>query len=338
MGKKVILLANLGSPDSFSVPDVKKYLSEFLMDGRVIDIPYLLRYLLVKGIIVPFRAPKSAEKYRSIWTSEGSPLICITEEITSLLEKKSNVPVYMCMRYGNPTPHKVLKKIHAEHSDIEELIVLPLYPHYAMSSFETAVEHIKAAFAEGNYNSALRIVKPFYNHPSYLEALKESLIPYLENKYDHILFSYHGIPERHVQKTDPSGTHCLKSSNCCTTDSVAHQFCYRHQVFETTEKIAASLGLIPGTYSVSFQSRLGKDKWLSPDTATELKRLPESGKKNILIICPAFVSDCLETLEEIMIEGKEIFMHAGGENFTYVPCMNTSDKWIEAMETLCLQN
>jgi ferrochelatase len=336
MSKKAILLVNLGSPDSPSVTDVKNYLREFLMDERVIDLPKLARTLLVRGIIVPFRSPKSAAKYQTIWTEKGSPLIFITQELVKLVAEKTGLPTYMTMRYANPTPTVVLDEIHTKHPDLDELIMLPLYPHYAMSSFETAVEHVKNAFNKGKYAFQLKVVKPFYNHPSYIAALANSIRPFVNDfpDYDHVLFSYHGIPERHVKKSDPTGAHCLSCANCCEVDSSAHAFCYRHQIITTTQLVGDQLGLPKDKFSFSFQSRLGADKWLKPYTAALLKEMPNASIKKLLIVSPAFVSDCLETLEEIHVEGQEDFMHAGGEKFVAVPCLNTNSDWVATIEQL----
>jgi protoporphyrin/coproporphyrin ferrochelatase len=336
MSKKAILLVNLGSPDSPEVKDVKNYLREFLMDERVIDLPKFPRTLLVKGIIVPFRSPKSAAKYRTIWSEKGSPLIYITKELAGLVQRKTELPTYITMRYANPTPTSVLAEIKKSQPELEELIMLPLYPHYAMSSYETAVEHVKAAYQDGNFSFALKVVPPFYNHPSYIDALANSIRPFLNDfpDYDHVLFSYHGIPERHVKKTDPTRSHCLTCENCCEVSSVAHNFCYRHQIIETTRLVGEKLGLASEKFSFSFQSRLGADQWLKPYTAALLKEMPTKSIKKLLIISPAFVSDCLETLEEIHVEGKEDFMHAGGEKFVAVPCLNTNSEWVDTIEKL----
>ena len=332
MAKKILLLGNLGSPDSPTTKDVRSYLDEFLMDERVIDIPYLIRYLLVKGIIVPFRAPKSAKKYKTIWTNEGSPLITITKQLADLVHQKTNMPVYVCMRYANPTPKFALDSIQREHPDAEEVIFLPLYPHYAMSSYETAVEHVISHHEKGAYSFSLSVIKPYYKDEKYIQALAESIRPYLKEKHDHILFSYHGIPVRHLKKTDPTKNHCAKCDNCCEITSDAHAVCYRHQVKVTTELVAQYLGLQEGRFSFSFQSRLGSDKWLQPYTAEQLKKFPKNGIKNLIVVSPAFVSDCLETLEEIQVEGKEEFEEAGGEHYVTVPCLNTDTLWIEAID------
>ncbi|HEU5051583.1 MAG TPA: ferrochelatase [Hanamia sp.] len=329
--KKGIVLMNLGSPDSTKVPDLRKYLDEFLMDERVIDKPWFFRAMLVKGIIVPFRAPKSAEAYQKIWTDEGSPLIVHTVHLQKALQSRIQEPVEIAMRYGNPTPEDAYEGLLKKVPDMEEVIVLPLYPHYAMSSYETAVKYMKEVYNKKKYSFKLSFIPPFYNEENYLHALAENIRPYLAQKHDHILFSYHGIPERHIRKSDVTGCHCLQTENCCETPSPAHQFCYRHQVKTTTRLVTEKLKIPTDKYSISFQSRLGKG-WLEPFTDFRLAEMPKEGIKNLLILCPAFVSDCLETLEEIAIRGKEIFMLAGGESFTMIPCLNTHPLWVDAVE------
>lgn len=329
--KKGIILINLGSPDSTKVPDVRKYLDEFLMDERVIDKPWLFRALLVKGIIVPFRAPKSAEAYEKIWTDEGSPLIVHTKHLQKALQSRIDEPVEIAMRYGNPTPEDAYEALLKKQPDINEVIVLPLYPHYAMSSYETGVEYMKEVYNKKKYPFKVSFIPPFYNEENYLNALAENIRPYLDQKHDHILFSYHGIPGRHIRKSDVTGCHCLETENCCETPSPAHEFCYRHQVKTTTKLVTEKLGIPTEKYSISFQSRLGKG-WLEPFTDFRLAEMPKEGIKNLLILCPAFVSDCLETLEEIAMRGKDIFMLAGGESFTMIPCLNTHPLWVDAVE------
>lgn len=331
MAKKALLLTNLGSPDSPEVKDVRKYLNEFLMDGKVIDIPYPIRFLLVRGIISPFRARSSAKLYKTIWTDKGSPLVYLTKELTELVQEETGLPSYYCMRYANPTPTSVFEKIVAENPDLEELTLLPLYPHYAMSSFETGVDHVKNAFAEKPRTFTMNVVPPYFENEDYTEVLTESIRPYVQDDFDLLVFSYHGIPERHVRKTDMTKKHCLKCENCCDTPSPAHAVCYRHQVKKTTEIVAEKLGLPEEKVMFSFQSRLGADEWLKPYTAKTLGELPKQGIKKLVIASPAFVSDCLETLEEIHEEGKEIFMEAGGESFVTVPCLNTRPDWVNAV-------
>ncbi len=333
--EKAILLANLGSPDSPAVSDVRRYLNEFLMDGMVIDMPYLLRFLLVKGIIVPFRAPKSAEAYRSIWTREGSPLVVISQELKTLLQEKVNLPVELCMRYGQPTPGAAMNNLVQNYPGLKEIILLPLYPHYAMSSYETAVEYVKEIHRKNGYDFALKVVKPFYDSEEYISVLSKSIQPFLQEDFDLLLFSYHGLPERHIYKCDVTKKHCLKAENCCAVPSEVHQFCYRHQIIETTELVARQLQLPKNKYAYSFQSRLGRDEWLKPYTAELLNKLPSEGVKKLVVVCPAFVSDCLETLEEIGVEGRKTFLKAGGEKFSLIPCLNTMPEWVTTCAALC---
>lgn len=333
--KRGILLMNLGSPDSTAVPDVRKYLNEFLMDERVIDKPYLFRLLLVKGIITPLRAPKSAEAYNTIWTKEGSPLVVLTRALQQSLQQHVEEPVEIGMRYGNPSPQEGFDKLLQRQPDIEEVIAVPLYPHYAMSSYETAVEYAKDIYNKNGYTFALKFVAPYYDNELYIDALAESMRPYIAQDFDHLLFSYHGIPGRHIRKSDVTGTHCLSTPDCCNTDSPAHAYCYRHQCLTTTRLVTTKLNIPKDKFSISFQSRLGKG-WLEPFTDIRLEQMPEEGIRKLLVICPAFVSDCLETLEEIAVRGKETFMEAGGESFEMIPCMNVQPKWVEALQRLVL--
>ena len=322
---------NLGSPDSTRVPDVRRYLNEFLMDERVIDKPWLLRALLVRGIIVPFRAPKSAEAYKSIWTAEGSPLIVISNQLRAALEKEIGEPVAIAMRYGNPSPKAAFDGLIEKYPDLEEVVAIPMYPHYAMSSYETAVEYAKEQYKKGGYPFRLTMIDPYYRDEDYIEALAESMRPYLQEEFDQVLFSYHGVPERHIYKGDVTGSHCLKKESCCDQPSPAHEFCYRHQCWTTTKLVTERLGIPGEKWGFSFQSRLGRDPWLQPYTAARLAELPGEGVKKVVVACPAFVSDCLETLEEIAGEGKEIFLHAGGEKFTMIPCLNVHPLWVKAL-------
>ena len=328
--KRGIVLMNLGSPDSTKVKDVRRYLNEFLMDGKVIDIPYLLRLLLVKGIIVPFRAPKSAEAYKTIWTKEGSPLVVLTQQLQEQLQQFVEEPVEIAMRYGNPTPAAAFEKLIQRQPGLEEVLAIPLYPHYAMASYETAVDFAKEIHTKNNYPFKLSFIKPFFDEVDYIKAMAENARPYLAEEYDHILFSYHGIPARHLVKVDPTGSHCQKVDDCCNVNSAAHKTCYRHQCFETTRLITEALQIPKEKFSISFQSRLGKG-WLEPFTDIRLEEMPKQGIKKILILSPAFVSDCLETLEELEERGKESFMAAGGTSYKMIPCLNTNAQWVEVL-------
>jgi ferrochelatase len=332
-----IVLMNLGSPDSTAVPDVKRYLIEFLMDKRVIDYPWLFRKILIEGIIVPRRAAKSAEAYASIWWKEGSPLIVLTKQLQMAVQNDMHIPVEMAMRYGNPSPEDAYNKLLKENPDLKEVIVLPLYPHYAMSSYETAAVYAEEVYRKKKYKFKLSIIPPFYDEPDYINAVAESMRPYLQQDYDYVLFSYHGVPERHIYKGDPTGAHCLKVNDCCHVASTAHKFCYRHQVTATAELVAKQLNLPKEKWGISFQSRLGKEEWIKPYTANVLETLPAEGKKKLLVVCPAFVSDCLETLEEIAVEGKHSFLASGGESFTMIPCLNIHPLWVKAVVKYCQQ-
>lgn len=329
--KRGVVLMNLGSPDSTEVKDVRKYLNEFLMDKRVIESPYLLRLFLVKAIITPFRAAQSAEAYKSIWTKDGSPLIVLTNQLQSALKEETNDAVAVAMRYGTPSPKQAFEELAKQYPDLEEVILFPLYPHYAMSSYETAVLYAQEAHKKAGYRFKLTTIEPFYNEDWYINALADSIRPYLEEDYDQILFSYHSIPEKHIELGDVTGKHCLKVENCCSVSSPAHAKCYRHQCFVTTKLVVEKLGIPEGKYAQSFQSRLGRAEWLKPYTAKRLEELPGEGVKKLLVVCPAFVSDCLETLEEMGIEGKESFLHSGGTSFTLIPCMNVHPSWVRAV-------
>lgn len=330
MPKRAVLLVNLGSPDSTSVPDVRRYLDEFLGDERVIDRPRQpFRSMIFNGIVIPRRAPKSAHAYEQIWTKEGSPLIVISKSVQQKLTAAlgPQTPVYLAMRYANPSIASVLEKIAAD--GVEELLLFPQYPHYAMSSWETVVVKVQEEAAQRAPRVRIACVQPFYADADYIEALHAVTAPYLSQPYDHLLFSYHGIPERHLRQTDASHAHCLTVNDCCTTCSPAHATCYRAQVFATTRALVARAKIPDDKYSVSFQSRLGNEPWLKPYTDFEFERLAEEGKKRLLVICAAFTADCLETLEEIRQQGRETFLAAGGETFSQIPCLNDQAPYID---------
>ncbi|MGB2116218.1 MAG: ferrochelatase, partial [Flavobacteriaceae bacterium] len=318
--KKGILLVNLGSPDSPEPKDVKKYLGEFLMDERVIDVPLWARTLLVKGIILNTRPKASAKAYKKIWWKEGSPLIVLSESLKSKVADKIDFPVALAMRYGSMTIEQGIEELVAK--GVEHIFMIPLYPQYAMATTETILVLAEEIRALKYPNIKLESLPAFYNQSIYIDALSESISNSLVGKnYEHLLFSYHGVPERHIRKSDVTKSHCKIDGSCCVTASKAHQFCYRHQCLEVTRLVGEKLGLKPGTYSSSFQSRLGFDPWLQPYTDRTIERLGKEGVKNMAIVTPAFVSDCLETLEEIAMEGEEIFHEVGGDNFTTIPCL-----------------
>lgn len=325
---KAVLLVNLGSPDSPAVPDVRRYLNEFLMDGRVIDVPWLLRRMLV-GLILINRPRQSAHAYQSIWTQAGAPLVVTNRRVRQLLQERVSVPVELAMRYQNPAIPDVLHSL--ARRGITRLHVIPLFPHYAMSSYETAVERVKAVAARRTPQIALSIEPPYGDAPDYIAALVASAQPQLQRDFDHLLFSFHGVPERQIRKSDPTGSHCFTIRDCCHVASEAHKFCYRHQCLRTAEEFARVTALPAGQWSVAFQSRLGRAPWLAPYTDMELGRLAAAGVKRLLVICPAFVSDCLETIEEIGMRGRETFLHAGGTQFDLIPCLNEHPAWIATL-------
>ena len=328
---KGVLLVNLGSPDSTNPKDVKKYLDEFLMDERVIDVPYWLRSFLVRGIILNTRPKKSAAAYQKIWWVEGSPLIVLSERLQSKVQNQTELPVALAMRYGNPSLKSGLQELYDK--GVKDVLMIPLYPQFAMATTETIVVLAEELRKEFFSDMKITDVPAFYNKPEYIKALSNSIKDYLSDKdYDHIMFSYHGVPERHIRKSDITKSHCKIDGSCCNTPSKAHEFCYRHQCFQTTKNVIKELGLAEDKVTTTFQSRLGVDPWLQPYTdRTLVKKAEKDGVKKLAIVTPAFVSDCLETLEEIAMEGKEEFIEAGGEEFHTVPCINDNDEWVAVL-------
>jgi len=334
MSQKGVLLVNLGSPDSTSVPDVRKYLREFLMDRRVLDTPWPVRWWVVNRAILPKRPVESAEAYQKVWTPEGSPLVATSRHVQRELQRSvgDSLTVELAMRYQNPGIASALINLRSQ--GVEELLVFPLFPHYAMSSFETAVVRVRELAERLAPEMDLQIAAPFYRDPDYIASLVAGASDYLQSGYDHLLFSFHGLPERHLRKSDPTGCHCLQSPNCCETSSIAHDTCYRAQCFATVRAFVEQANIPPEKFSVSFQSRLGRDPWLKPYTDYEIRRLPQSGVKRLLVMCPAFVADCLETLEEIAMRGRDIFIESGGESFALIPCLNEHPRWLDALEKI----
>jgi len=331
MTKKAVLLANLGSPDDTDVSSVRRYLNQFLMDRYVIQLPWILRRLIVSLFVLPTRPKASAEAYRSVWMEQGSPLVVLSEQLRQAVQDKLDIPVAMAMRYGQPSIESQLVALSEQ--GIEEVLYIPLYPHYAESTVTTSIVEAQRVIAKHNLSIELNIVEPFYEQPDYIAALVASAKPYLDQDYDHLIFSYHGLPESHITKLDTTGQHCLQGAGCCQQASEVHKTCYKHQVMRTTACFVEQAGLDSSKFSVAFQSRLGRAKWLDPNTEDRLRELAASGAKKVLVICPAFVTDCLETLEEIAIRGEEVFREAGGESLTLIPCMNDSDKWVDTLSS-----
>ena len=339
MAKHAVFLVNLGSPDSPSVADVRRYLREFLGDPRVIDRPRnrVLRSLLVNQIIIRKRVENSAHAYASVWTRDGSPLIVMSrsarEKLAAALnENGDDCGVYLAMRYGQPSIASVLEQMARD--GVERVLLFPQYPHFAKSSWETVTAAVREEMARlglGAPRGRLRIdcVEPFYKDADYIGALAESARPWLALPHDHVLISFHGIPERHVREAVASGAHCLRAADCCEGDSLAHATCYRAQGLRTARLFAERAGIAPGRWSVSYQSRLSGEPWLRPFTDETLAGFPARGVKRLLVLSPAFVTDCLETLEELSITGRRTFLDAGGKFFQQIPCLNDQQVYVD---------
>lgn len=334
MTDHALLLVNLGSPASTKVADVRSYLNQFLMDPYVIDLPWPIRRLLVSLILVR-RPEQSAHAYASIWWDEGSPLVVLSQRLQQAMVKEwTQGPVELAMRYGEPSIETMLTRLAAQ--GIHKVTLAPLYPQFADSTVTTVIEEARRVVRTKQLNMQFSVLQPFYDQPEYLDALVENARPHLQQEHDHLLLSFHGLPERHLHKLDPAGNHCLKGADCCQTaspDMLAT--CYRAQCLRTAALFAQRLGLPEGKWSVSFQSRLGRAKWIEPYTEARLEALAQQGVKKILVMCPAFVADCIETLEEIGDRGKEQFREAGGEELVLVPCLNDDPNWAAALSTLC---
>ena len=320
-----IILVNTGSPASPSPKDVGRYLSEFLMDERIIDIPFIFRFLLVRGVIVPFRKYKSAKAYGAIWTDEGSPLLVNSIRLAKKVEGLSGVAVEVAMRYGNEAIEGALARLKARVVNLSEVVVVPMFPHYAMSSYESAALHAKSELQHLDGRLAVKVAEPFYNQPGYIDSLVNLFASLDLSRYDWLQFSYHSIPIRQLQKSLSS-----------VSRDYAFEVSYQHQVEETSRLVAQQLGMMD-RYGVSYQSAMGKN-WLGPSTSEVLTDLPKRGIKRILVISPAFVADNLETFKDINVEARKIFMDAGGDEFTYVSCLNDSSQfaqfivdWVESV-------
>ncbi|PCD01352.1 ferrochelatase [Halopseudomonas pelagia] len=333
MSDRAVLLANLGSPASTEVADVRRYLNQFLMDPYVVDLPWPARRLLV-GLILLLRPKQSAAAYASIWWEEGSPLVVISRRVQQALQAKLDMPVELAMRYGEPSIEKGLLAL-ASREGVKEVLFMPQYPQFAASTVTTSIREAERVVAEHKLNIKLTVVPAFHDKPGYIDALVASAAPHLEQGFDHLLFSYHGLPERHLRKADPTGSHCLNYPDCCDRPSPAHATCYRAQCVSVTRAFTERMGLRDDQWSLAFQSRLGKDKWIEPYTEARVEELAEQGVKRLLVMCPAFVADCIETLEEIGDRAREQFIEAGGEELVLVPCLNDHPQWIDTLAQWC---
>ena len=328
-----VLLVNLGTPDSPSVKHVRKYLREFLMDGRVIDVPWLQRFFLVNCIIAPFRAPSSAKIYKHLWTEKGSPLKIYGFQLRGLLQNAlgDGYAVAFGMRYQSPSIRAALEELKGE--ALSELIVIPLYPQYASASTGSTVEKVFEGIKRWEVLPTIKFVGQFHDNPLFIKAFAELGREYMKkDNYDHIIFSYHGLPERQILKASCQG--CCKLGDCCSACHGKNQYCYRAQCFATTRALVKELGLKEGDYTTSFQSRLGKTPWIKPYTDEKIVELARQGKKRILAFSPSFVADCLETTIEIGVEYQKLFMDNGGQNWTLVESLNVRPTWVECLKAL----
>jgi ferrochelatase len=331
MNKKAVLLVNVGTPDAPNVKSVRRFLSEFLNDPLVIDIPWLLRKVLVNLIIVPFRAKKSTEAYKRLWTPEGSPLLVHLQNVKVALQKEfgNSYYIFAAMRYGNPSIASQIREIKKQ--GFKELIVLPLYPQYATSTTQSVIDRVSSIVERETLNIKLRFIDQFYQHKGFIEAFTQKIASYTPSNYDHIVFSYHGLPLRQVNKNHPK----FNEDNChCESFLPEHgHYCYKATCYETTRLLAAKLGIHSANYSVAFQSRLSKN-WLQPFLDEILLQLLNKGKTKILVVAPSFVADCLETIVEIDREYKQMFLNNGGEGLAMVESLNTSSEWIMSIKSL----
>ena len=327
-----VLLINLGSPKELSKKSVRQYLRVFLSDDNVVDLPKFFQQFILRLFILPFRPKNTLEAYEKIWTKEGSPLIISTESIANKLTEKTGWNVEYAMRYEEPSIEKALHKF--KKNEINKIYVISLYPHNAMATTVTTELETRNVAMNVSNDFELIFTKPFFDNEEYINAMVNSIRPYVENKsYDKIIFSYHGIPKRQAKKTDETGEHCFSTSNCCEIENDGSKDCYRSHTRIASDLTAKKLGLKDDQWEIAYQSRIGPG-WLTPFTDKRLAKLPEEGIDNIAILCPSFISDCLETLEEIDIRGRETFLKAGGKNMTYIPCLNDSEDTINLLENL----
>ncbi len=329
MPKEGILLVNLGTPDSPKPSDVYKYLQEFLLDKRVIDFPAVPRNLLVRGIIVPFRHRKSAKTYREIWTDRGSPLMFHSQDASAKLQQRlgDDFQVELAMRYQTPSIEAGLKKL--QDAQVDRITVFPLFPQYASATTGSVHDKVMEIVSRWFTIPDIQFINSYADHPAFIAAFAARGREYPWQDYDHVIFSYHGLPERQIRKSDPYKV--CQLGECCRQHSSANQYCYRHQCFQTSEAIVQALGIPADKFTVSFQSRLGNDPWIKPYTEPLIIDLAKQGAKKLLVFSPAFVADCLETIYEIGDEYQEVFEEHGGEKIQLVESLNSSDAWIEAM-------
>ncbi|QDU83734.1 Ferrochelatase [Planctomycetes bacterium Pla163] len=324
-----VLLLNLGTPQAPTRAAVKPYLRQFLSDPRVLDVAAPLRAFLGGFLIPTVRSKRSAQAYASIWTDEGSPLLVHSQALAAALrERLDGLQVELGMRYGEPSIERALAALEG----CDPIVTVPLYPQYASSSTGTALEEVYRVAGSAWNTPSLVVVPPFYDHPAFIDSVATVAREHLAGfDADFVLFSYHGLPERHVRKSDPTGAHCLADRSCCDAIVPANASCYRAHCFATTRALIERMGLDPERTETSFQSRLGRDPWIPPFTDEVIEELAGRGVKRLAVLCPSFVADCLETVEEIGIEGAHAFREAGGEDFALVPCINAHATWADGL-------
>ncbi|MCS6915713.1 MAG: ferrochelatase [Myxococcales bacterium] len=326
-----LLLVNLGSPDAPTPAAVRRYLRQFLSDPRVVDINALARWVLLHLVILPLRPRRSAAAYASIWTARGSPLLYHSQDLAAAV--RGRLPgwaVELGMRYGNPSIEDALGRLIA--AGVERIVVFPLYPQYAAASTGSSIEEVFRVLGRRWVMPAVSIVEPFFDHPGFLRAWVARGAPLLASSApDHVLFSFHGLPERQVRRAAPPGSICLMRADCCDEFGPTNRHCYRAQCFRTARLLAGQLGIPEDRCSVGFQSRLGRTPWIGPATESLIAELARRGRRRLLVFCPAFVADCLETLEEVGIRGRQLFRASGGEELTLVPSLNAEREWVDAV-------
>ncbi len=335
--KTGVLIVNLGTPHSPSVADVRKYLREFLMDARVIDIPFWRRFLLINLIIAPFRAPQSAKGYHELWTPQGSPLKVYSQKLEGLLQEAlgADFKVKLAMRYQDPSIKSVLS--HFKDKGFNQLIVIPLYPQYASSSSGSTMEEVMNVIRAWEVIPEIKLTAKFFDHPLFIKAFAEIGRKHMaQERYDHYLFSYHGLPEHQVLKSSCDG-YC-RLGDCCSVFNNKNQYCYRAQCFETTRLLVQALGIKKEDHTICFQSRLGQRPWIKPYTDEVIKQLAGRGIKKVLTFSPSFVADCLETTVEIGVEYKKLFLEHGGEIWQLVESLNVHPAWVECLKQIVLEH
>ena len=333
-----VLLIQLGTPNSTKVSDVRAYLREFLSDPRVLDMPGPARALLLNAVILPFRPRRSAEQYEKIWTESGSPLLIHTEELSRQVQRAlgDGFRVAFGMRYQRPPITEAVERL--VEAGCDRLVILPLFPQYASASTGSALEEALRVIGERRNVPDVVTIGAFYTEPGFIRAVAHVAKPHLDGfQPDHVLLSYHGLPEKQVRRSDATGEWCLSAETCCDRIFDGNRFCYRAQCFATSRALAAELQLSPGSFSTSFQSRLAGQKWIEPYTDVEITKLHQSGVRRLAVLTPSFTADCLETLEEIGIRLRAQWAGVGGEELLVVPCVNSETAWVAAVVDMILK-